>query len=73
MAAALVVHAPLLERRRHPRNTCHTDATVVLDEGLTRLPADIVDISPAGAKLELPEVLDLPRKFYMLFNHQIAP
>jgi hypothetical protein len=64
---------PFQERRRHPRSVCRTDAPVVLDEGLTRLPALIVDMSPAGARLELPEDRDLPRKFYMLFDHQIAP
>lgn len=64
---------PLLERRKHPRNACHTDATVVLDDGLTRLPALIIEMSPAGAKLKLPEERDLPRHFYMLFGHSIGP
>ena len=61
------------ERRRHPRNICQTDATVVMDEGLTRLLAHIVDISPAGARFELAGERDLPREFYMLFGYRIAP
>jgi hypothetical protein len=46
---------------------------VVLDEGLLRLPSSIVDFSPAGARLKLPKNVDLPRKFYVLFDHRIAP
>lgn len=64
---------PLMERRRHGRITCHIEAVVVLDEGLTRLPATIVDTSPAGARLEVSEKVGLPDRFYMLFNYRIAP
>lgn len=64
---------PIVDRRRHSRNTCRTEATVVLDEGLTRLPTTIVDASPAGARLTVLGKVGLPDEFYMLFGHRIAP
>lgn len=64
---------PVTDRRSHVRSTCRIEATAVLDEGLTRLSAMIVDITPAGARLEVPEEVDLPRRFYMLFGYRIAP
>ncbi len=64
---------PIAERRRHRRETYRTHSTVVLDEGLTRLDASMIDRSPGGARIQVATDLGLPPKFYMLFDHKIAP
>lgn len=49
-------------------------ALVVLEEGVERLLATIVNISESGAKLELPTPVKLPENFYMLMpEHRIQP
>lgn len=64
---------PTIERRRHSREICRTEATVVLDEGLTRVSTTIVDASPAGARLEMRGEIGLQDEFYMLYGYRIAP
>lgn len=59
--------------RRHPRSRWRTAATLVLSDGLTRLPVRILDASPDGARLELGADIDLPGEFYVLFEHRLEP
>jgi hypothetical protein len=61
----------MIERRQKPRNKVRIEATLVLDDGLLRLPAEVRNASPFGAKLALADVLALPERFYVLFNHRI--
>ena len=63
---------PHTERRSEKRHAANLRATVVYDEGVSRLDARIVDLSRAGARLELPWPASLPRHFYMLGpEHQL--
>lgn len=57
---------PRTERRAEQRRTVNLRATVVYDDGVSRLDARIVDLSKAGARLELASPASLPRQFYML-------
>lgn len=57
---------PRIERRAERRRPVNLRATVVYDEGVSRLEARIVDVSKAGARLELALPASLPRHFYML-------
>jgi hypothetical protein len=59
------------DRRRRPREKVRIDATVVLDDGLVRLPAVLKNASPLGAKIELPDRPELPERFYVLFGHRL--
>jgi hypothetical protein len=61
----------MIDRRKKPRHKVRIEANLVLDDGLLRLPAQIKDESPFGAKLQLEDVTDLPERFYVLFGHRI--
>jgi PilZ domain len=57
---------PRTERRAERRRPVNLRATVVYDDGVSRLDAKIVDVSKAGARLELSSPASLPKHFYML-------
>lgn len=57
---------PDVERRAERRRPVNLRATVVYDGGVSRLDARIVDLSKAGARLELSAPAPLPKHFYML-------
>jgi len=44
---------------------------MVLDDGLLRVPAKVRDASAFGARIELPEFLSMPERFYVLFGHRL--
>jgi hypothetical protein len=57
---------PRTERRAEQRRPVNLRATVVYDDGVSRLDARIVDVSRGGARLELSSPANLPGQFYML-------
>ncbi|WP_448881183.1 hypothetical protein [Devosia sp.] len=59
------------ERRLRPREKVRLDATLVLEDGLLRLPALLKNASPFGAKIEMLEDLPTPERFYVLFGHRL--
>ena len=61
----------MIERRIRPRDRVRVEATMVLDDGLVRLPAKVRDASPFGARIELSEALTVPERFYVLFGHRL--
>ncbi|WP_414650130.1 PilZ domain-containing protein [Devosia sp.] len=64
----------LADRRRHLRTAVHQRALAVLNDGVCRLEATVVDVSIAGAKLVIDEVEELPDAFYMLLpDHRLQP
>lgn len=54
-----------------PREKVRLDATLVLEDGLLRLPALLKNASPFGAKIEMLEDLPTPERFYVLFGHRL--
>jgi hypothetical protein len=61
------------ERRRHRRRIVKQPATVVWDEGLTRVPAFIVDESAFGVRVRLSAEMPIVGACYLLFAHRIEP
>jgi hypothetical protein len=59
------------ERRLRPREKVRLDATLVLEDGLLRLPALLKNASPFGAKIEMLEDWPTPERFYVLFGHRL--
>jgi len=59
------------ERRLRPRDKVRLDATIVLGDGLLRVPALLRNASPFGAKVELLEPWQTPERFYVLFGHRL--
>jgi hypothetical protein len=62
---------PATDKRRYRRYRLHVGAQVVIDDGLTRVPAQVLDASAFGARIRLAEDVPLPADFYMLFAHRI--
>jgi hypothetical protein len=62
---------PATEKRRYRRYRLHVGAQVVIDDGMTRVPAQVLDASAFGARIRLAEDVPLPDDFYMLFAHRI--
>lgn len=63
-----------IEKRRHVRASSRIAATVVVNHGVTRLEATIVNVSQSGAKLEIADAAELSDTFYMLIpEHQLQP
>ncbi len=63
----------IAKRRRNGRSPTRLNATVVLNDGLQRVPALISDFSPSGARIELKESLPRGETFYLLFERSIEP
>jgi hypothetical protein len=62
------------DKRRHHREKASTPLLVVLEDGLKRLAATMVDVSAGGARLQLAQDSELPGHFYMLFpKHRLQP
>lgn len=59
------------ERRLRPRDRVRLDATIVLGDGLLRVPAVLRNASAFGAKVELLEEWATPERFYVLFDHRL--
>lgn len=59
------------ERRLRPREKVRLDATLVLEDGLLRLPALLRNASAFGAKIEMLEDGPTPERFYVLFEHRL--
>lgn len=64
---------PFIDRRQHPRDRTCIVATVVQEDGLSRWPATIINLTPAGAMLELGDATLLPEQFNLLFARTIQP
>jgi phage tail protein X len=62
-----------IERRKKKRTASYTEATLVHTSGLVRHPATIVEVSPLGALIELPDQTELPESFDLLFSNVIQP
>jgi len=60
-----------IERRKQRRLAVNIPANVVSEDGLKRLAVAIVDLSPAGALIELPAGAALPTRFTLLFERQM--
>ena len=56
----------LIERRTTARRSISRPAWIDSEDGHTRLPCRIVDISEGGARLVLPEARDLPGNFSLV-------
>jgi hypothetical protein len=62
------------ERRRHERREVQLPALAVLNDGVRRLDATIVDMSISGARIALDEPADVPDQFYLLMpKHRLQP
>ena len=61
------------EQRQNRREPVRVDGTAVCDEGLLRIPVYILNLSRAGAMVEIPEGADLPERVLLLFNHSAEP
>jgi hypothetical protein len=61
----------MIERRRKPRDRVRIGATVVIHDGVVRIPAEVRDTSPFGAKIALSTPHKVPRRFYILVGHRI--
>jgi hypothetical protein len=59
------------EKRRYRRYRHRMEALVVVDDGQTHLPAEVLDASAFGARIRLGDDTELPDAFYMLFRHRI--
>lgn len=63
-----------VERRSRVRQSVNIEATVVSDDGVTRLEGRIRNVSAGGARLELASGHDVPSSFYMLLpDHRLQP
>lgn len=63
----------MIERRKHVRHPVRIAATLVSNDGLVRLSAEIRDASREGARMVLADMANLPERFYVLFNNRIEP
>lgn len=61
------------DRRSHPRYPTRISATIVCDEGLSRIPALVVDQSESGVRVQLEEDRLINSQCYLLFDHRIEP
>ena len=62
------------DRRRHARTASRQPALAVVNGGISRLDATVVNASISGAKLKLDDAQGLPATFYMLIPaHQLQP
>lgn len=62
------------DQRQHPRHQVHLAAQAVIEDGIGRLNATIVDVSASGARLKLCDAAKLPTNFYLLIpEHQLQP
>jgi PilZ domain. len=62
---------PADEKRRYRRYRHRLEALVVIDDGRTHVPAQVLDASAFGARIRLGEDVDLPDEFRMLFMRRI--
>ncbi|HEY8575429.1 MAG TPA: PilZ domain-containing protein [Devosia sp.] len=62
-----------IEKRSHRRDCIRIAATAVLADGLVREDVLVVNLSRSGAMVELPETVDLPPSFTLLFKHSLEP
>jgi len=63
-----------IERRARPRRPANITATVVYDDGRTRVEGKIRNVSEGGARLEMSPQGALPENFYMLMpEHRMQP
>jgi len=62
-----------IERRRHVRNPARVQGTGVGEDGLSRHPVTILNVSEAGAMAEL--AADVPAEGHsvLLFGHRLEP
>ena len=61
-----------MDRRRHQREPVRIFATAVGEDGLTRLPVTITNISRWGARIRH-NGFAMPSRFYMLFGNSLEP
>lgn len=62
------------ERRMVHRERVDLIATIVTDEGITRLDGAVFDMTRTGARIVVHPNLDLPEDFYLLLpDHQMQP
>jgi len=61
-----------MERRRHQREPVKIPATIVEEDGLTRLPVTITNINRWGARIRHSGA-PLPDRFYVLFDNSLEP
>jgi PilZ domain-containing protein len=73
----LALYIPEMERwkeqRQHVREMVHLSGSAVCDEGLRRIPIYVINLSKAGAMVELPENAKLPDRIELLFHHSAEP
>jgi PilZ domain len=62
-----------VEQRQSTRQLVRIEAMVVKSGGLVRLPVTIVNLSRAGAMLELAEGCELPAEMVLLFKNSSEP
>jgi hypothetical protein len=68
------MQSDLTERRRHARRAVQQPALAVLNDGVRRLDATIVDVSISGARIALDEPAEVPDQFYLLVpKHRLQP
>lgn len=63
--------AQWVEQRQNVRQLTDIDGTLATNNGLVRIPVRVVNLSRAGAMVELPDVIDIPEQILLLFNHRI--
>jgi len=62
------------ERRKYPRTPAKIEATLVLGDGVDRIPGAITDISGAGARVSVDDPAKVSGPFYMLVpEHGLQP
>lgn len=62
------------DRRQHRRQAVQVAALAVIQDGVERLHATIVDASASGARLVVRDAAKLPSSFYLLIpEHRIQP
>lgn len=64
---------PWIEQRQHVRQVANVEGTAVANEGLLRVPVRVLNLSRAGAMVQLPVGAELPEHIVLLFNHSIEP
>lgn len=64
----------MLERRKVQRERVDLIATIVIDEGITRVDGAVFDMTRHGARVAVHPLLALPEDFYMLLpDHRMQP
>jgi len=62
------------DRRRHERRQIDLPILAVLESGVRRLNATLVNVSQSGAMLKFGEETELPESFYLLIpQHRLQP